>query len=107
MELIDIIKFSYNWNNKINCKCFTTLRIQNNQKYVIGNKYKIYLKEAYIKTVIIVDIKYFYIKNINDYIGYLDTGYSGIETIAILKKMYPKVDFKNKCLAFILMKTLE
>ena len=107
MEKINVIKFSYNWNNKICCKCFTTLRIEDNQKYIIGNKYKITLKEKYIKSVEIIDIRCFKINNIGDYIGYLDTGYSGVETIAIIKKMYPKVDFSIISLYFILMKTIE
>lgn len=38
------IKFSYNWNQKLNCKAFTTIRIHNDGKYVVGEIYNVYLE---------------------------------------------------------------
>ena len=33
------IRFSYNWNNKLNCHSYTTIRIHNPSKYEINIRY--------------------------------------------------------------------
>ncbi len=40
------IKFSFNWNNKLENKAFTTIRIHNPNKYKTGNMYEIELNET-------------------------------------------------------------
>ena len=35
--------FTDNWNNKLNCSSFSTIRIWSSQKYVIGRVYDIFL----------------------------------------------------------------
>jgi len=93
------IKFSYNWNNKLNCNVFTTFRIKN-EKYQVRNIYEIYLKEKYLFDAEIVSIKELKLDEVDDYISYLDTGYSVNEFKKIMKKMYrEKVD----CLTFYLI----
>jgi len=39
----DTIKFSYNWNNKLENKAFTTIRIHNPKKYIAGKAFNIEL----------------------------------------------------------------
>ena len=36
----DTINFSYNWNSKLNCSAFTTIRVKNDKKYRIGKVIK-------------------------------------------------------------------
>jgi hypothetical protein len=80
MEL-DEIKFSTNWNNKLNNKSFSTIRIFNSNKYIVGAKIEFE--------------KGFYLNQLSMPMAYLDTGYSRNETIEILKKMYKnKIDLK-------------
>jgi len=98
------INFSYNWNNKIDCKAFTTLRLSNRNKYKIGELYQIYLKKTFVKNGIIVDIKVLSLNEINDYIAFLDTGYNRDECLTIIKRMYKNVDFSKTKLDFILIK---
>jgi len=100
------IKFSYNWNNKLNCFVFTTIRLENESKYKIEETYNIYLKENLIKTAQIIDIKTIYLHQINSYIALLDTGYSVAETKELFKKMYPTTDFSKQKLSLILLKEM-
>lgn len=86
------IKFSYNWNNKLDCKAFTTLRLHNPNKYKKGEEYKVFLKEEELVPVVIAGIRVIPFKDINDYIARLDTGYSLEECRKIIKRMFKHVE---------------
>ncbi|QAA81388.1 hypothetical protein EI546_06440 [Aequorivita sp. H23M31] len=101
------INFSYNWNNKLECKAYTTLRLENPSKYKVGEVYDVTLKDEVLHTATIVDIKILRLDQLNDYIAYLDTGYNLDECRNIIKRMYSKVDFSTKKLAFILLRKQE
>jgi len=98
------INFSYNWNNKLDCKAFTTLRLSSRKKYKIGEDYSIYLKGEFVKDAKIVDIKTIWLHEINDFIAYLDTGYNKEECTNVIKTMYKNVNFSKTQLDFILLK---
>lgn len=83
-----IIKFSYNWNNKLACNAFTTLRLRNDAKYIVDRVGDAYLKDEHIASVRIVAIKHFTIDKINELVARVDTGYSREETVSIIKRMY-------------------
>jgi uncharacterized protein YqfB (UPF0267 family) len=99
------ISFSYNWNNKLNCNAFSTIRLKQPSKYVLGEIYEIYLKKEQkpLFNAQIMDIKYFTIDKINEFMAYIDTGYSKEKCQNIIRTMYPKVDFEIKELCFILL----
>lgn len=101
---MDKIVFSYNWNNKLNCKAYTTFRLASN-KYVKGGIYAIYLKDEYLHDAEIVDIRELSASHINDFIAYIDTGYDAKEFLQIIKKMYGDID-KRK-FYFILLKRIS
>lgn len=101
------INFSYNWNNKLNCKAFTTIRLRNANKYQIGKEYNILLKKQLLKSAIIEDIKTIYYNQINEFIARVDTGYSAEETKNILKKMYSKINLETQPFSFILLSTIK
>jgi hypothetical protein len=101
------LEFSTNWNNKLDCKCFTTIRIYNTKKHFKGNQFEVFLQKKYKAKVEVLSIGVIKINSLTDYICYLDTGYSSAETIEILKKMYPRIDFKNTYLTVLLLKKIE
>lgn len=99
--------FSYNWNNKLDCKCFTTIRLSD--KYQIGDEYKIVLKKGVNDVeckglAVIIDIKYFYLDQLNNFISHLDTGYSVQECKKIIVRMYADADWTKQKLSLILFK---
>lgn len=99
-----IISFGYNWNNKLDCHAFTTIRLFQPTKYCIGETYDITLNKQKICEAIVIDIKLFWLKDISPFIAYLDTGYSKEECTDIINKMYPFVDFNSTYLSLILIK---
>ena len=100
--MIDV-KFSYNWNKKLDCHAFTTIRLYNPQKHFKGQAVRILLNDKYLTDGFIYDVSVFKIDQLNDFMAYVDTGYSAEEAKKILYKMYSKVDFKTQKLAMILI----
>ena len=86
------IKFSYDWNQKLDGNYFTTIRLQNSDKYRVGIRHRVFLKNKEIGVAEIVDVKVIVLSNLNAFICGLDTGYSVEETKNILRKMYRNAD---------------
>lgn len=101
--MLNIITFSYNWNNKLDCNAFTTIRIHKPTKYIVGTIYQIDFKLPFCIAQIVA-IKQFKLSQLNEFMAMIDTGYSVQETIAIIKKIYPNVDYENQLFDFILLK---
>ena len=100
------IRFSYNWNNKLNCTAFTTIRLHNPIKYKVNQEYIIELdgkKKQY--SAIVKSISIFKLKQLNEFMAHIDTGYSMNETKEILMKMYKNksIDWDHQRLDLILL----
>lgn len=87
------IRFSSNWNNKLNCSCFTTFRVKSD-KYKVGEVYEIYLKEEFICQARIVDMRVMKLREVDDWAAMIDTGYDKNEFEKIIRNMY-KNKFSN------------
>ena len=103
----NVVDFSYNWNNKLQCSSFTSIRLANN-KYKIGEKYGVRLKGQFkLFFACVVDKKSLKLKDINEFIAHLDTGYSALECQSIIKKMYKNnraINWETQELELILFK---
>jgi len=90
---MNIIKFSTNCNNKLNCKAFTSIRIHNDSKYIAGQNYDVELhhgKTSYdeMGRVRLVEKKVFKLKDLNEFMAYIDTGYSREACRKVIDTMY-------------------
>jgi len=101
------LEFSTNWNNKLDCKCFTTIRLYNLSKHFRGNQFEVFLQKKFKTKALVLGTVLTTLDKLSDYVCYLDTGYSREETIAILKKMYPQIDFKKKKICILLLQRIE
>ena len=90
-EALDELSFSYNWNGKLNCNTFTTIRLKNPNKFTEGKILKVYLNKVLFGFYRIESIKTITLAQINDWIGYLDTGYNAEGCRKIIRDIY-----KNK-----------
>ncbi|MDH8700842.1 hypothetical protein M2138_000176 [Dysgonomonadaceae bacterium PH5-43] len=101
----EYLDFSNNWNNKLNCDAFSTLRLRNDKKYFIGAEKSIILKGTLKGQATIVGISYFTIDKINESIARLDTGYSAEKCRDIIKTMYKnkRIDWSTQQLAFCIL----
>lgn len=97
------LKFTYNWNNKLDCVCFTTLRLSGNWEE--GMEVDVWLKgkDGWIAKgpAVILDKKTFHLNSINEFIARLDTGYSAEQCKTIVRKMYKK---ENPLMDLLLLK---
>lgn len=85
---MDKITFSTNWNNKLGCNVFTTIRLANKNKYFKGNVLELWLKQQRLQNVEVIEYVECYANELKEYLCYTDTGYSKNETLNILKAMY-------------------
>lgn len=104
----NVIKYSTNWNNKLDCDSFTTIRLHSN-KYQVGKEYTVNLKGKDLKRVKIVDKKVLLLNDINEFIAQIDTGYSRQKCIDIIKKMYHNLNLNwdTQKIDFILQQTIK
>jgi len=86
---MDQINFSHNWNNKLDCKYFTSIR--RSSRYKVGERYEVSLKGRPIKVVRCLAQKMVTMESITPEECWIDTGYSKTETIDILMKMHTDV----------------
>lgn len=106
---MEIIKYNYNWNNKLSSPSHTTLRLRNDSKYQRGKSYEEILKEGKIETSFGVSqieaIKHLRLNDINEFIARIDTGYGRDECINLIKTMYKNypIDWDTKQLSLILL----
>ena len=102
----ETLKFSTNWNNKLNCNSFVTLRLRNDNKYYTGAKVNIWLGNTYKGKATIVGVSFYTLDKINEFVARLDTGYSAEECRKIIMEMYknkPNIDWFTQQLAFCLI----
>ncbi len=102
---LSAIPFSQNWNNKLTCQVFTTIRLHNPGKYQVGRKYNIILSSKKLCEAAIVSIKVIRIDQINDWVSLIDTALQPEDFKAMLRKMYCKIvkDWSTQTLDFILL----
>jgi len=108
--MMDDLNFNHNWNGKLNCEFFTTIRLWNEKKYFVGAKFRHLIKEKFKGHVEVVGVKKIYIHQINDWMAWMDTGYSAKTTQDIIRKMYknrPTINWDSQQLAYVMLKRIK
>lgn len=100
-------KFKENWNGKLNCNAFTTLRID--ARFQVGQKYAFSHKGKIKGFVVVMAKRHLLITELNDWITYLDTGYNKADCIQLIKTMYKNmnINWSQRHLVWYLLKTVE
>lgn len=108
-ETFGDIHFSTNWNKKIGCHFFTTIRLSNPKKYRLGKIYRILKNEDYLIDARIVLIEDYTLYTLPEFICYTDTGYNKTQTISMLQSMYQakQIDWHKQLLSIILLEHLD
>lgn len=93
IQIKETLKFSTNWNNKLNCNACTSIRLKNDTKFIIGAYYQFELKGENSGVWQLVAKKDFQLAFLDEFSAMLDTGYGAQQTANIIKLMYKdKVD---------------
>ena len=91
-----IVKFSENWNGKLNNYSFSTIRLQNHTKYIKNNIYEIVLFDSKTKNfngigkAKLVASSSFSLEQLSDTMSYLDCNMSATNLKTMLTRMYSK-----------------
>jgi hypothetical protein len=107
---MDSLQFNYNWNNKLDCIAFTSIRLRNDKKYQVGKSFYVNLnlgKQNILKgSATLIDIKHLRLSQINNYIAYLDTGYPPDKCKQVIQTMYknanPTINWDTQELSLLL-----
>ena len=102
----DILNFSYDWNHKLSCTAFTTIRLDQ-AKYAVGSYWAIHLngKQRRNNLFMIRERKTFLLEEITNYMAYIDTGYDAAKCREIIMTMYKNshLNWKNQRLCMPLI----
>lgn len=82
------IVFQQNWNNKLFCDYFTTLRPFNQEYYKKGETFTIHLKDKAVGAAVIVDTQKIKLVNVSNGFALVDAGMPKNKFIGMLKTMY-------------------
>ena len=95
--MLQDLKFSSNWNNKLECKCFTTIRPFRADRYRIGEFVRVVLNGKFLFNAEIVHFYPLNLSQISETLAHVDTGYNAADCCDIIRKMYklkPDQDMK-------------
>lgn len=94
---MNTLDFSTNWNNKLLCPIFHTLRLSG--RFNVGDRVEVYLKSRLLGVAeCVAKTHYPNFGGINPDLCYLDTGYNAQKTLGILQQMYQQVDFQTQAI---------
>lgn len=87
------IKFSHNWNGKVFCNLFTTIRKSSQSKFLyydqsIGQKFDVSLNDRVIGQAVLKSVKGMRFHEIDPIVTYLDTGMDSQEKVNELFKRF-------------------
>jgi hypothetical protein len=111
-------KFSINWNKKLNCNFFTTIRLRNDNVFFTSAKHAIFMKaESDVKDPRFPEEKQYYfltmceivcvemckLIDIPETIFLTDTGYDKKKSIEMIQKMYKNNENFNNDSDFVVI----
>ena len=85
------------------------MRLKDENRFHIGETYDILLKDQLLCHAELVDINHFFLKNVNNFIAGLDTGYSSKQCQAMIMTMYKSydIDWEKRMLSLLLLKKVD
>mgnify|MGYP000081770447 CR=1 FL=1 len=96
------LDFSTNWNHKLTCGIFSTLRMSG--RFDLDQIVEVTLSNKLLGTATCIHKERIPITLLSDAQCYLDTGYGYDETVGILAKMYPTKNLKTDHIYYYLFK---
>lgn len=85
------INFNLNWNGKLYCNCFTTIRPFNEEKFKLNENYQVRLNGLNMGEVELVYKVDFKLSQLKDSMSLLDMGYIAKYGKEIIADLYPEI----------------
>ena len=103
------INFEKNYNNKLHCVCFTSLRLHNDYNYSVGLNYTIMLKRKNFGVAKLIEKRVLRLDQLNEFIAHIDAGVPLKELISMIKSFYTKksIDWNTQQLDLLLFEKIK
>jgi len=104
------LEFEENFNNKLNCTCFTTIRLHHPVRNAIGAVKHIYLKGVWKGDAKIMSCSTITLGQINRTMEKLDTGLLPDECRRLIRNLYknrPGINWETQQLDYLLLEYLK
>lgn len=104
------MEFSENYNNKLNCTCFTTVRLHAPIQNAIGAVKQIYLKGVWKGNARVIHAATITLDRINLPMAKLDAGLSPDELCRLLKACYrnrPGINWETQPLDYLVLEYIK
>ena len=101
------LNFNENYNNKLNCHFFTTIRMEDKEKFFEGSKMQIKLNGKPIGFTRVVMIRKFFFYDMNEFMTTIDLGTNLEEGKKIIRTIYSHIDLSENFLLFILLESIS
>ena len=111
--MTNTLSFSTNWNRKLDCDVFSTIRLWNPATHYEGREVSIYDNSTNPgrfkgkgKYILVAEFK---LNQLKPAMAWLDTGYSLEETLSIIRTMYYKKvpNVETQSFAYILVQKIK
>ncbi len=100
------IKFRENFNNKLNCTYFTSIRDCEPSRYHLGAIYKITVGGLYLKKAVLLQSKIVTLSQLDDVFIYMDSGCRKDDFYRVFEDFYPRFDLSTHAFYKLLFKTV-
>lgn len=101
------IRFRENFNNKLSCKYFTSIRPFEDYIGHIGEVFNIVSCNFYLKRAQLISVDRVFLSELPNYIVMLDSGYTKPEFMGIFNEFYPSAVIERTQFALLLFKTVS
>lgn len=104
--------FSTNWNNKLQCTCFSTIRLRNDKRYMLNKSFDIVSRAGSANVdwgkARIVSITHFRLSQLTEAMAFIDTAYGRSECQGIIRTIYKNIvsNFETQDFSFIILKKI-
>ena len=111
---MDALNFNSSWNgskfhNKIHNKYFTSIRLENPEKFILNKSYVIEFKHQPVKIAKIIRLVSSTLPKLSELYFFLDCGYNKIDSLKLFATMYRfnSVQLENQLFYIMLFETVE
>lgn len=82
------LRLEYNFNNKLDCDCFSVIQPLNPILFTVGNTLEVYLKQQALGQAEVLFHRELREDQISNWIAYLDTGYNRAQALQMLRRAF-------------------
>jgi hypothetical protein len=106
---LEVLEFSGDWNKKLGCQYYTTIRLNNPSKYMVGKQLKVMLSRRLHHIAEVACISELTLGRVSEAMAFIDAGLELPKFKTMFTKMYEtKININdNTPLVFVVLKKID